>query len=282
MTDLLKKTLLFALLLVPSLLPAEELIRTYDELKASLDKMEVKYRENKASNMLVLSTSKGSYRGTQLIIWHKDTGTVHFMEVMNIRIPKERLADIESAFLRLNHGLRISGLGINHKNSSMYFRTSVPLAPRGGIPENEVQSYFKMILYEASDVFPTVNAIIENKIKPEQALDYYVASLRKDKTLKPGAYTKEVDGSTWLLTWDEKGRVELSMNGNVVVESKATLKGNRVFFQDSNGPLAEEKPGSYEWSAQNGELTFKKIKDDSQGREKVLTTGAWKYKEEKK
>ncbi len=281
---LLRKTLLVTLLLVPSMLSAEELIRTYDELKASLDKAGMKYQEKKASNMVILSTSKGSYKGAQLIIWRKDSGVVHFMESLGVIVPKERLADTETAFLRLNHGLRIPGLGINYKNGRVYFRTSVPLTPRGGIPESEVKNYSRLILREAVDVLPTVKAIIENKIKPEQAVAYYSASLQKNKknNLKVGRYTKELGGKSWLLTLDVKGNLQLAMNGNVVVKSNVTLKGNQISIKDSGGPLAAKTPGTYKWDFQKGKLTFQKIKDDSNGREKVLTTGAWKYQVKKK
>ncbi len=268
-------------MLAPSLLCAEGIVRSFEELKSSLDKDHVKYQENKASQLVIIQTTRGSYKGGQVIVWSQKARTVHFMEVIQLRLPKEKLSDVETAFSHLNHTLTIPGLGINHGSNRMYFRISVPFSPQGGLTEEEVQRYFKRALKETVDVIPTVKAVIESKVKPEDVVKHYMSSLL-NRTLRVGTYTITFDGSNWEMTMNAKGDVKLSMNGNVVVESKATVKGSQITFQDSAGPLAEKSAGTYQWMSTTEGLTFKKIKDDAKGRNAVLTSGAWKRQVAKK
>jgi hypothetical protein len=98
-----------------------------------------------------------------------------------------------------------------------------------------------------------------------------------------GTFTvKDPGGTAWAVSFDGKGKVTVSRAGKEVIEGTYKVNNNEIEFTDEKGPFAgtgDAKTGTYKWKLEDGKLTFTKVKDESGGRSRVLTAGAWQRKE---
>jgi hypothetical protein len=98
-----------------------------------------------------------------------------------------------------------------------------------------------------------------------------------------GTFTlKGPGGTAWAVTFDGKGKVTVTRAGKEVVEGTYKVKKDEVEFTDEKGPFAgkgDAKTGTYKWKFAAKKLTFTKVKDESKGRSRILTAGAWERKE---
>jgi hypothetical protein len=98
-----------------------------------------------------------------------------------------------------------------------------------------------------------------------------------------GTFTvKGPGGTVWAVNFDGKGKVTVTRAGKEVVEGTYKVKKDEIELTDEKGPFAgkgDAKTGTYKWKLEDGKLTFTKVKDESKGRSRVLTAGAWERKE---
>ena len=84
------------------------------------------------------------------------------------------------------------------------------------------------------------------------------------------------------LRLDGKGKVTVSRAGKEVIEGTYKVNNDEIELTDEKGPFAgtgDAKTGTYKWKLEGAKLTFTKLKDESEGRSRILTTGAWERKE---
>ena len=98
-----------------------------------------------------------------------------------------------------------------------------------------------------------------------------------------GTFTvKDSGGTAWAVSFDGKGKVTVARASKEVVEGTYKVNKDEIEFTDEKGPFAgtgDAKTGTYKWQLEDGKLTFTKVKDESGGRSRVLTAGAWQRKE---
>ena len=89
-------------------------------------------------------------------------------------------------------------------------------------------------------------------------------------------------GAAWAVSFDGKGKVTVTRAGKQVIEGTYKVNKDEIEFTDETGPFAgtgDAKTGTYKWKLEGAKLTFTKVKDESAGRSRVLTAGAWQRKE---
>src|SRR5438270_142841 len=98
-----------------------------------------------------------------------------------------------------------------------------------------------------------------------------------------GTFTlKDSGGTAWAVTFDGKGKVTVTRTGREVIEGTYKVNKDEIELTDEKGPFAgtgDAKTGTYKWKLEGGKLTCTKVKDESEGRSRVLTAGAWQRKE---
>src|SRR5688500_6255084 len=98
-----------------------------------------------------------------------------------------------------------------------------------------------------------------------------------------GTFTlKDPGGTVWAVNFDGKDKLTITRAGKEVVEGTFKVNKDEIEFTDEKGPFAGEgdaKSGTYKWKLEGAQLTFTKVKDESKGRSRVLTAGAWERKE---
>jgi hypothetical protein len=98
-----------------------------------------------------------------------------------------------------------------------------------------------------------------------------------------GTFTvKDPGGIVWTVNFDGKGKVIVTRAGREVVEGTYKVNKDEIDFTDEKGPFAGEgdaKTGTYKWKLEGAQLTFTKVKDESEGRSRILTAGPWERKE---
>jgi hypothetical protein len=86
----------------------------------------------------------------------------------------------------------------------------------------------------------------------------------------------------WTIEFDVKDKFAITLNDNKCVEGTFKVVKDNLELTDETGPGAEKgdrKSGSYKWRFADRKLTFTKIKDESDPRAAILTSGPWEIKE---
>ncbi|MCA8992873.1 MAG: YbjN domain-containing protein [Planctomycetaceae bacterium] len=256
----------------------ENLLTSFDELAKLLEQDSVPHEANAELGLLRIPVEKGGIKGKLTIRWARKEGVIHFIQPMSLRVPEASIAQVESCIVRLNHAIAVPGLGMNQGNP--YFRLTVPLQPQGGISADQVRSYFQRTLADAATWQPTIQAIVNGDVGPENIVAW-VSEQRNAQAIFPaGVYVTEALGSTWALDFSKDGTLKLTRSGELAVVAQFEIKGNLIRFVDQDGPLAVEGAGIYQWQFDDNQLQFKKAEDTAEGREKVLTSGPWTLKRE--
>src|SRR5262245_16283069 len=98
-----------------------------------------------------------------------------------------------------------------------------------------------------------------------------------------GTFAVEDPGATvWAVTFDGEGKFTVTRADKDVVEGTYKVNKDQIELTDEKGPFAgkdDAKTGTYKWKLENDKLTFTKVKDESEGRSRILTAGAWERKE---
>lgn len=252
--------------------PAE--VRSLEDLVAILEGDKINHDANLKEQYVVVPIEKDGLKAAQVIRWAANDGVVHFIQVIPLTFPKERIPAIESAMIRLNHSYPVPGLGLNHENNTPYFRLTVPLLPRKYLLENEVKEYFSYCVNQAINFSPTLSAIASGEVPPEKALEFQRSVIQR--RLGPlGAWNRDFGGSVWILVINVNGEATLRRDGEVVVDTLVTVEGNKMTFNDVTGALAVETKGIYSFKVEGKTMSFTVVDDVAEGRKQVLGSGPW-------
>lgn len=86
--------------------------------------------------------------------------------------------------------------------------------------------------------------------------------------------------SDMTLAFDGKGQFRVSQSGAMKVEGEYAVDAGQLRFTDERGPWAcagaGSNPGTYQWKADQGTLTFSKTNDACKERADSLTIRPWK------
>jgi hypothetical protein len=98
-----------------------------------------------------------------------------------------------------------------------------------------------------------------------------------------GTFTlKDPGGTSWAVKFYGEGMFTVTRADKDVVEGTYKVNKDEIELTDEKGPFAgsgDAKTGTYKWKLEGGQLTFTKIKDESQGRSRILTAGTWERNE---
>ncbi|WP_197443757.1 YbjN domain-containing protein [Maioricimonas rarisocia] len=251
------------------------LLTSFDDVVTILERDAVSHQANAEQQFVTIPTRRNGFQGVMLIRWAASDGVLHFVQNLPLEVPDERHSDLAEAMVRLNHAYPVPGLGFNHVTKTAYFRMTVPIQPRGGLTDREMTTYFNYALQQAINLAPTVKAVIDGDVPPQQALAWFNEQQRKQLEFPAGRFETEVAGVTWTLELDGNGGAKLLRGGTAMVQSSYVTAGNRVTFSDTGGDLACESPGVYQWQSQSDGLQFSKLDDTCEGRSEILAAGAW-------
>ena len=97
-----------------------------------------------------------------------------------------------------------------------------------------------------------------------------------------GTFTlKDSEGAVWEVTFDGKGKFKVTRDGvdRAAGPYKATKDTLEILDPGESAPKDARAPATYKWKLDGKKLTFTKVKDDIEGRAKVVTHGPWEKKE---
>ena len=260
---------------------ADSLVSDFDALLDLLNEDSITLKAQKEQQIVLVPVKRENVTTAMLVRWAAADGVVHFIYQLPLTVPEDRVQDVETAMMRLNHGIPIPGLGMNHEKQILYFRVSVPFQPRGGLLKTETRSFFRFAITQGNKWTPVIKDVIEGVAPAEDILAYYNDQqtrllLESNAGFPIGKITREFADSKWKLTFAKDKSVTLERDGEVVVTSKFDLGSARIRFQDISGTLAVETPGTYQWRIDKDQIHFSRVEDASSGRAGVLAGGPWK------
>ena len=258
--------------------PSQAMVSDFDGLVALLNRDSVTHQTENDDQYVLIPTEKGGIDSVCIIRWAAQDGFVHFVHRIPVKLPADRVADVETAMMRLNHSIPIPGLGINHESLGMYFRMTVPFNPRGGLSDQEIRAYFSHTLSQSERWRALLTAVVDGKTKPESVLEYdrtMNTDAHPSQQFPVGEMTCEAGGSHWILQFADNGIVKVLRDDQIGAESNYKVTGDRIQFSDITGPLSVPGKAVYRWSMNDSKISFEKITEVSKGREMVLTSGTW-------
>ncbi|HJZ67080.1 MAG TPA: hypothetical protein VKF81_02960 [Blastocatellia bacterium] len=104
-----------------------------------------------------------------------------------------------------------------------------------------------------------------------------IAAATRAQELKKATYSASAGGDKWSIKYDDAGKVTVSRNGEVLVESTYKVVKDELEVRDEKGALAcaPEQTGKYKWKMEGKRLVFTKVEDQCEGRATALTTQIW-------
>ena len=92
-----------------------------------------------------------------------------------------------------------------------------------------------------------------------------------------GTYSTMLMDEKWTIAFDGDKKFIVKKKDELMVEGTYKVSKDEIEFTDKKGLIAapETKVGTYRWKLENKKLTFTKIKDEVEGREKGLTSSPW-------
>ena len=254
---------------------SSELVTSFQTLVDTLKADGAPHKVPDGKPIVLIPTAQAPIDGVMAIRWSAQEGIVHFMQSMGITIAPERLVAAYEAIGRLNHGLPVGGLGIVSESNEVYFRMTVPIAPRGGLTAEEIRAYFRFALRQAAETHPVMKALEEGKVDAADVIKYYVASRMAARKQPVGRFQRSMGGTNWELIFTGTGNVALLRDGQPVVETSSQFQGNRVTFLDRGGEMAVKGAGTYIWSADEKQISFKAVDEPAENRKGLLMSGPW-------
>jgi hypothetical protein len=97
-----------------------------------------------------------------------------------------------------------------------------------------------------------------------------------------GTFTSKVDDAVWTVVIDGKGKYTVSLDGKEGITGSYKVTKDVVEFTDEGGQFAgkdKDATYSYKFKVDGKKVTFTKVKDENEGRSKVITANAWEMKE---
>lgn len=255
-----------------------KLITSFAELEELMTQDGVEFESVPEATTIQIKTGISEQAGPLLVRWDERQGVVHFIQAVPVRVPDDRLREIESTIVRVNHGMLMPGFGMNHTNRLIYCRVSIPIQLRGGILDREIRSYFNFVLKHATDLAPLFVAVAHQEVPADEALEFHQQQRRKKNTAIAGTYKIELGDGTWQLTLFANSRAEVRQNGKLMVESTYSLNNNVMTLADQGGELAcqgGQRAGIYAFKLENDQLTLKALDDSCADRVKLLTNQPW-------
>ncbi len=84
----------------------------------------------------------------------------------------------------------------------------------------------------------------------------------------------------WEMTLSTDKKYQISKDGNVLVKGSFDLSGGQITVTDEEGVLActgqpSMETGTYNWTYEEGKLSFKIVDDKCEGRRLVLSLRSW-------
>lgn len=102
--------------------------------------------------------------------WDLEHTLLHVMLPLPEAIPAERLTDVESLIVRLNHKLVLPGFGLDHEHATAYFRLSVPRGLGGSLAYLELRKLLRTTIETVRDFAPLFRAVSQEGKSAGEAL----------------------------------------------------------------------------------------------------------------
>lgn len=141
-------------------------ISNFDELAAFFAESGLMHESVREQSLVKIPTRKDSLDGVLFVRWDSEQQVVHFVQSLNIAIPKERLEPLALAMALLNHALPLPGFGINVVQGYGYYRFTMPLRPDGTLTRQEIQGLFNLAVRMASEHRPVLYEVAEKNADP--------------------------------------------------------------------------------------------------------------------
>ncbi len=252
------------------------LISNFAELVTLLADDSVSHQTEANRNVVMIPTEKGPIDSKMVIRWAETDGYVHFIQPMTIIVPDDRIADVESAIARMNHGMPNPGLGLNHDIGNPYFRMTIPIMPQNGLTAAQVRSTFSRTLTEAAHLQRTIKAVVDKETAAKDVISFHQQLNTGIDKFPVGKYARKFTDANWSLSFESNGKVVLMKDDQEMVQSHFKARGATMVLSDPSGPLAVEGNGVYTWKLTSEGLVFRMQADETANRAKLLLSGVWK------
>jgi hypothetical protein len=136
------------------------MVTNYAELVSLIAEAKIPHVTDAEAQTIDLAPASAALPETLRIRWQKQNPFVDFVQHILRDVPKERVADLETAILRLNHTAPIAGLGIDHGVRLVYQRaTAVVLAD--GLRIDLVHVFLQGVQLNARRLRPALQRVVD-------------------------------------------------------------------------------------------------------------------------
>jgi len=159
-----------------------ERIASWPDLVSYLNKQKVPHQKNDADQSIQIPIQLADFSSQLYLRWEPNLPYVQAVCPVQVGVPDDRVAAVESAIARLNHGIALPGFGYDHANKFAYFRLTIIIEP-AGMDADFFGLMARAVVNNAHDFHGAIAGVVHGE-SPEGAL---AAAVAKDQAGKAAA-----------------------------------------------------------------------------------------------
>jgi hypothetical protein len=138
---------------------APQMLNSFEDLVAFLESQSIPHRTMiDEGTKVIIPTRMKPLESELAIFWADEHSLLQCIHPLPFEVREERIPDIESAILRLNHALMLPGFGFHYESRYIYYRLSVPLRDNGVLVD-EVQQLFESCVKTSAEFYELLTEI---------------------------------------------------------------------------------------------------------------------------
>lgn len=144
-------------------------LHSFQQLLDVLTRDRVLHQADMDVQSVSIPTRRPAGEGLMVLRWQQREAVLQLVHALPVIVPPERLGAVESAIVRLNHGLALPGFGLDHESRRLYFREVLPITAEGVSP-TDVQTLFRAMVRTSLDLLGPIRRVIDGTGSPESVV----------------------------------------------------------------------------------------------------------------
>jgi hypothetical protein len=133
----------------------------YEGLVGFLEQNRFPHAANPALRTVEIPSKAAPLSGNLLVKWEPNLPLLQLVQFMIDDVPEGRIADLETALVRLNCVLELPGFGFDHARRRLFCRLTIPVFPPEGITPGAFHRLAQTCVNHAKEMYPSFLAVVE-------------------------------------------------------------------------------------------------------------------------
>lgn len=136
---------------------------------------------NREQQLVEIPSKAAPLPGNLYVKWEPRLPFLQLIQFMINDVPEARIADLETAIVRINCALEIPGFGFDHRRRRLFCRLTVPVFAPEGITPTAFHRLGQACVGNAKELYPAFKAVVDG----EPGAEIERIAMEKAKAARP-------------------------------------------------------------------------------------------------